>query len=115
MTVIHVSNTIHRCGPTCSLSHKTLGSSFFPCSRVLLSFDLEPSPPAGPSMLALPLNFLLRLRLVQRTINAMDMRANSEASNLCSSEQGTGGAARMPSLAPHLPAVYPCARARAWT
>lgn len=49
-----MSNTINRCGPTRSLSHETLGSSFFSCSRVLLSFHLEPSPPAGPSMLALP-------------------------------------------------------------
>ncbi|KAJ7890016.1 hypothetical protein B0H13DRAFT_2666082 [Mycena leptocephala] len=53
-SLIHVSNTIRRCVPTRSLSHKTLGSSFFPCSRVLLSFDLEPCPPAGPGMLALP-------------------------------------------------------------
>jgi hypothetical protein len=46
---------IHRCERTRWLLRKTLGSSFFPCSRDFLPMlDREPYPLALPSMLALP-------------------------------------------------------------
>lgn len=75
-------------------------------------FDLEPCPLAGSSMLACDPS--RRLRLVQRTIDAMDMRANSEVSDVRSSEQNTGGVAALPSLASPPPPDILRAHATLW-
>ncbi|KAJ7863410.1 hypothetical protein B0H13DRAFT_2354172 [Mycena leptocephala] len=72
--------------------------------------DLEPWPPTGPSMLALPATAAAKLAAPARSYPAASGYAH-KIGGLRSSEQGTGGAVRALSLAHHLSPVYSCARA----
>jgi hypothetical protein len=70
-----VTNTIHWCCARLSVRFSFHAPGF--CFRSTWSPARPPAPPYSRCLRLLALNFLLRLRLVQRTIDAMDMHANS--------------------------------------